>query len=76
MEIVNRGLVFVNNTFKPILNLTMLAGIESDRLQLNMTWSCQDFKPTHMDFSVRFESYPNVSIHDNKDRLQVNIHGP
>ena len=50
LEIVNRGLVFVNNTFKPILNLTMLAGIESDHRQLNMTWTCKDFKPTHMDF--------------------------
>ena len=38
VEIVNRGLVFVNETFIPIFSLKMHAGIESDLAQLNMIW--------------------------------------
>lgn len=76
VEIINRGLVTVNNTLLPILNLTMIAGIESDYTQLNMDWKCKDFKPTHMDFQVSYETYLNVSIHDYKDVLKVNINGP
>ena len=41
-----------------------------------MDWECKDFKPTHMDFQVNYETYLNVSIHNNKDLLQVNINGP
>ena len=41
-----------------------------------MDWKCKDFKPTHMDFQVSYETYLNVSIHDYKDVLQVNINGP
>lgn len=57
VEIVNRGLVLVNETLWPILNLTMKAGIESNQSQLEMAWRCEDFKPLYMDFLVNYSQF-------------------
>jgi len=43
IEIVNRGLVYVNETVSPILDLMMIPGPESDINLLTFTWKCVDF---------------------------------
>lgn len=69
IEIVNRGLVFINESLYPVVELEMKPGNFSDWRDLNFTWSCVDFQPTYMDIMVNFTNYPNVSIHDYADFL-------
>lgn len=53
----------------------MIAGIDSNETQLNMTWTCEDFTPTYMDFKINYTYFQDVSIHDFKDKLEVKILG-
>jgi hypothetical protein len=73
---VNRGLSLVNNTLVPIINLIMKPGLETDSKMLDFTWNCTDFKPTYIDFSVKYTNYQNVSIRDYKDSLEVAFNAP
>jgi hypothetical protein len=43
IEIVNRGLISVNQTVSPILDLVMIPGPESDINLLSFSWKCIDF---------------------------------
>ena len=40
-----------------------------------MTWTCEDFKPSYMDFTINYTQYQNVSIYEEKDKLVVDIFG-
>jgi hypothetical protein len=75
IDISNLGLVVVNNTLQPVLQLHMLPGTETDPHFLNFTWTCVNFEPMYMDFQLNYTRYMNVSVHDFKDALQVNFVG-
>ena len=75
IEIVNRGLIKENATMYPVVDLHMIAGIDSDERQLNFTWVCINFTSTYMDFAVNYKQYTNVSIHDERDVLEVSYNG-
>ena len=75
IEIVNRGLISENATMYPVVDLHMIAGIDSDERQLNFTWVCINFTSTYMDFAVNYTQYTNVSIHDERDVLEVSYNG-
>jgi len=74
-EIINRGLVFVDDIQQPILNLMMKPGLESDIDDLEFSWKCIDFKPSYMDFNINYTRYQNVSVHDYSDALEVKFNG-
>jgi hypothetical protein len=75
IEIVNKGLISVNTTMYPIVDLHMIPGIDSDERHLNFTWICINFTNTYMDFAVNYTEYSNVSIHDAKDVLEISYNG-
>ena len=58
IEIINRGIVVINNTDFPIVDLQIIAGIETDPQFLNFTYECIKFKPTYMEFQTYY-SYTN-----------------
>ena len=76
MTIVNKGIVRLNSTIYPVLDLQMVpGGIESDETKLKFSWECVDFKEHHIDFQLNYTYQDDVSIHEQKDLLQVNFIG-
>lgn len=75
IEIINRGLVLVNNTIYPVIELEMDPSIDSDWNDLQFTWECTDFKPLYIDIKLNYTRFPSVSIHENKDKLTVKFNG-
>jgi hypothetical protein len=75
IDIVNRGLVYVDDKLVPVVELKMKPGTESELQDLDFTWKCVDFKPTYMDISMNYTRYQNVSVHDSKDFLEVKFNG-
>ena len=76
MTIVNRGLVFVNNTDFPIVELRMIPGNETEARSVNFTYECISFKETYMEFKMYWSYFDEVSIKENKDSLKVYFYGP
>lgn len=73
---MNRGLVYSDDDqLEPIIELIMKPGWQSELNDLDFSWKCVDFKPSHMDFDVNYTRYQNVSIHDTKDALEVKFNG-
>ena len=64
LEIMNRGMLKVNNTLVPVVNLEIIAGPESDKSALDFTWKCVDFKPDYMDFVLNFTYFGDVSTQE------------
>ena len=54
LEIVNRGLIHVNRTNVPVVDLVMIPGLESNLTQLEFTWKCVDFHSDFLDFILNF----------------------
>ena len=54
LEIVNRGLVHVNHTEVPVVDLIMVPGLESNLTELEFTWECVEFHPDYLDFVLNF----------------------
>ena len=54
LEIVNKGLVHINRTNVPIVDLVMVPGLESNLTELEFTWKCVDFHPDYLDFVLNF----------------------
>jgi hypothetical protein len=50
VDIINRGIVYDDDKYKKILDLTMKPGMESFIEDLDFKWKCMDFKPSYMDF--------------------------
>lgn len=76
LEIVNRGLSFVNSALVPVVNLRMKPGLDTDEKLLDFSWNCTDFKPTYMEFAVNYTNYDEVSIRDYKDSLEISFNAP
>ena len=64
LEIMNRGLLKVNFTYVPVVNLEIIAGPDSDQSKLEFKWKCVDFKPDYMDFVLNFTNFGDVSINE------------
>ena len=62
LEITNRGILKINHTYTPVVNLEMVAGSDSNVTRLAFTWKCVDFKPEYMDFKLNFTFFDEVSI--------------
>ena len=75
LEIVNRGILKINNTFLPVVDLSMVPGSETNVTNLEFTWKCVDFKSEYMDFELNFSYFHEVSIQEFKDSLKVNFIG-
>ena len=75
LEIVNRGLVHVNNIKVPVVNLVMVPGLESNLTELEFTWKCVDFHPDYLDFVLNFTYVQDISIRDWKEKLYVTFTG-
>ena len=54
-SIVNRGLIWTNNTAQPIVKLEVVPGLLSNYSMLNFTWNCTKVTPWYMDFEVDYE---------------------
>ena len=75
IEIVNHGLIWENNTYNPIVRVSVIPGIESDPSWLNFTWICTNFTNLYMDFDLFYEFVDFVSINDYKERIKVDFIG-
>ena len=54
IQIVNYGKVRVNNTYKPILDLSMIPGPYSSENELGMSWKVTSFKQDYMDLNIDY----------------------
>ena len=45
----------------PVVNLQILAGIESNQSALEFNWKCVDFNQGYMDFVLNFTYFRDVS---------------
>jgi hypothetical protein len=75
VDIINRGIVYVDDKYEKILDIKMKPGLESNEEKLYFSWKCVDFKSTYMDFAVNYTYFDEVSVHDLKDSIEVIVHG-
>lgn len=61
IDIINRGIVVVNNTEYPIVQLQLEPGIETDPKLLNFTYKCVKFKPNYMEFQTNYAEPDQIS---------------
>jgi hypothetical protein len=73
---VNKGKVRHNGELKRLFDIFVLPGEQSDASRLDFEWTCKDVQQGHMDFQVIFKNYQEVSINDDKEKIQININGP
>lgn len=76
ISIINRGVVVLNNTDYPVVQLRLEAGIETDPKLLIFTYECIKFKPTYMEFQTNYTKPDQISVRQAKERLNVEFNGP
>jgi len=72
---VNRGLIFANKTYHPVVQINVLPGsnLSNKTVIQEFDWKIVDFTPNYMDVQIDWKQYPDVSIHPAMDLLQVNF---
>jgi predicted RNA-binding protein with PUA domain len=57
LEITNRGMVRLNNTMQPIIQLDMLPGSDEtdETIIKQFNWEVVDFKQEYMDFQLTYD---------------------
>lgn len=77
VDIMNQGLVPVNKTMASVIKLDMVPGSSETNVTLikQFTWECVDFTENYMDFQIQYEMFPEISIHPEKDLLQIDFVG-
>ena len=76
MQIVNRGLIPLDKQMLPILDVNILPGVDTNSSLLNFTWECIDVTNHFLEFQVNYSNPKEISKHFNKDKIQVQFHGP
>lgn len=74
-DIVNSGIVYVNNTYHPIVRLAVVPGEESDVNKLNFTWTCTKMTELYMDLEVTYGYVDVVSYNVAKEKIKIDFIG-
>ena len=67
--------MWANNTAYPLIRLQVIPGEDSDPSKLNFTWSCVDLTESQMDFLIHYQHVEDVSMHEYKDKIEINFIG-
>lgn len=75
-SLIGNTTVPINGTEWPILELTIIPGVSSNRSLLKFNWTYISYTPTVLSLQLQFENPLLISSHAlNPDSIQVLIHG-
>ena len=75
LQIVNKGLVWINSTSFPVIQISVTPGENSDPDLLLFTWNCTKFTNKYMDIEFNWENVLEVSANDFKEKLKIVFFG-